>query len=367
MIFYAQSVALLNAQSKVIAELSLKNIKYSVWSNDGQFVALMSKHTLTIANRKLEIVTSNHESIRIKSASWDETGVLVYSTLNHIKYCLLNGDSGIIKTLEKTLYITKVHGKFVYALNREGEVEILAIDPTEYRFKKALVNKNFPEVLRIIKNSNLVGQNIISYLQKSGYPEIALQFVEDPQTRFDLALQYGNLTSALEEAQKLNNDLVWERLGKEALSQGNTDIVELVYQNLKQFDKLSFLYLLRGDNSKLSKMESIAESRSDISGLIQNTFYNNSVQKRAALFLDAGSGPLAYAVAKANGDEALASSILQSNDIDEQDVSLPKRIFASTNSKLPIITKPLQKWPLKEEEPSFFEKASFVRPHGRFG
>lgn len=358
LILYSHSVVLMDVQQgKALAELPLKNIKYTVWSQDGQYVALMSKHTLTIANRKLEIVTSNHESIRIKSASWDETGVLIYSTLNHIKYCLLNGDSGIIKTLEKTLYISKVHGKFVYALNREGEVEILTIDPTEYRFKKALVNKNFPEVIRIIKNSNLVGQNIISYLQKSGYPEIALQFVEDPQTRFDLATQYGNLEVALEEAEKLNNDLVWEKLGKEAFAQGNTDIVELVYQNTKQFDKLSFLYLLKGDTSKLTKMETIAEHRSDIAGLIQNTFYNNSIQKRASVFLNAGSAPLAYAVAKANGDEDLAESILQSEEIDEQDVSLPEIVSSSTNIKNSVLPVPLKNWPLKDAEVSFFEKA----------
>lgn len=181
----------------------MKNVKYVSWSLDGQYVALMSKHTISIVTKNLEVVTSMHETIRIKSAAWDETGVLIYSTLNHIKYTLLNGDNGIIKTLENTLYINKVHGKFLYALNREGEVEVVTIDPTEYRFKKALVNKNFPEVLRIIKNSNLVGQNIISYLQKSGFPDIALQFVQEPQTRFDLALEHGDLNVAFEEASKL--------------------------------------------------------------------------------------------------------------------------------------------------------------------
>ncbi len=38
----------------------------------------------------------------------DENGVLIYTTLNHIKYCLPNGDSGIIRTLEIPVYITKV-------------------------------------------------------------------------------------------------------------------------------------------------------------------------------------------------------------------------------------------------------------------
>jgi len=34
--------------------------------------------------------------------------VLVYTTLNHIKYCLPNGDHGIIRTLDVPVYLTKV-------------------------------------------------------------------------------------------------------------------------------------------------------------------------------------------------------------------------------------------------------------------
>ncbi len=62
-----------------------------------------------------------HETIRVKSAAWDENGVLIYTTLNHIKYCLPNGDSGIIRTLDMPLYITRAAGGVVYALDREGK------------------------------------------------------------------------------------------------------------------------------------------------------------------------------------------------------------------------------------------------------
>lgn len=44
----------------------------------------------------------------MQSAAWDDHGVLVYTTLNHIKYCLPNGDSGIIRTLDVPVYITQV-------------------------------------------------------------------------------------------------------------------------------------------------------------------------------------------------------------------------------------------------------------------
>lgn len=344
-------------QGKKVAQMHVKNVKYVAWSNDGQYLAMMSKHTITITNKRLELINSMHETIRIKSAAWDESGVLVYTTLNHIRYSLLNGDHGIIKTLEKTLYIHKVQGKLVYALNRDGEMEVLNIDPTEYRFKKALVNKNFPEVLRIIKNSNLVGQNIISYLQKSGYPEIALQFVQDPQTRFDLALEYGNLEVATEEAKKLNNNATWDKLSQEALAQGNTSLTEMVYQTQNAFDKLSFLYTITGDHSKLSKMEKIAENHGATSSVLMNSFYSNSVENRAKLFASSGSNPLAYAIAKSNGNEEMAAFYLSEAGIDEANVILPDELFPSNNVKEPCVSEPLQSWPLKEAELSYFEKA----------
>ncbi len=151
-----------------------------------------------------------HETIRVKSAAWDDNGVLIYTTLNHIKYCLPNGDSGIIRTLDTPLYITKVVNNVVYALDREGknrQIQVRRIPPTprpatqgcflrverragrgdapvrgsrtelmpaaagasnawqvdvtEYMFKLALLQRKFDQVIAMIKGSALCGSAII--------------------------------------------------------------------------------------------------------------------------------------------------------------------------------------------------------------
>ena len=71
-----------------------------------------------------------HETIRVKSAAWDDNGVLVYTTLNHIKYCLPNGDSGIIRTLDVPVYITRVAGSMLHCLDREGKVRQIQVRPS---------------------------------------------------------------------------------------------------------------------------------------------------------------------------------------------------------------------------------------------
>lgn len=160
------NVVLYDIQAKKnLAELAVNGVKYVVWSSDGLHVALLSKHNVTITDRNLQQLSTLHETIRIKSAAWaDEPGVLLYSTLNHIKYSLMNGDNGIVRTLAQTLYLLKVKGRAIYCLDRAAKPKVLQIDPTEYRFKLALVKRNYDEMLNIIKTSSLVGQSIVSLL-----------------------------------------------------------------------------------------------------------------------------------------------------------------------------------------------------------
>ncbi|KAF2972016.1 hypothetical protein GQX73_g1504 [Xylaria multiplex] len=339
-----------------IAELAVNGVKYVVWSNDGLHAALLSKHHITIVTKGLEQVSILHETIRIKSASWDDAGVLLYSTLNHIKYTLMNGDNGIVRTLDQTVYLVKVKGRNVYCLDRSAKPKVLHIDPTEYRFKLSLVKRNYEEMLHIIRTSSLVGQSIISYLQKKGYPEIALQFVQDPSTRFELAIECGNLDVAVEMAKELDRPKLWTRLGTEALAHGNHQVVEMAYQKLKQFDKLSFLYLSTGDHSKLARMAKIAEHRGDFTARFQNALFLSEVEDRIQMFKEVDLYPLAYMTAKAHGLEDECQSILEATGVTEDQLTLPK-FGASLPTPKPIVPTFKANWPTKAASQSFFEKA----------
>ena len=50
--------------------------------------------------------------------------------------------------------------------------QTITFDPTEYRFKLALLRNNYEEMLHIIRTSTLLGQSIIAYLQQKGFPEV---------------------------------------------------------------------------------------------------------------------------------------------------------------------------------------------------
>ncbi|KAL2877489.1 hypothetical protein SGCOL_007233 [Colletotrichum sp. CLE4] len=350
-------------QKKSVAELAVNGVKYVVWSNDGLYAALLSKHNVTIVTKTLEQVSTLHETIRIKSATWDDAGVLLYSTLNHIKYTLLNGDNGIVRTLDQTVYLVRVKGRNVYCLDRAAKPKVLHVDPTEYRFKLALVKRNYEEMLHIIQNSSLVGQSIISYLQKKGYPEIALQFVQDPATRFELAIECGNLDVAVETAKELDRPKLWQRLSAEALAHGNHQVVEMAYQKLKQFDKLSFLYLSTGDHSKLARMAKIAEHRGDFTARFQNALYLGEVEDRIQMFKEIDLYPLAYMTAKSHGLEEECQAILEAIGLTEGQLETPTIGEALTPPK-PVVPTFKANWPTKATSQSVFEKALLGQVEG---
>lgn len=352
------SVILFDTETRAtLGELNINAVRYVVWSADMNMVALISKHNIAIANKNLVQSCLIHETIKIKSGVWDEAGIFVFSTLNHLKYVLPEGDCGIIKTLDQPVYITRVKGKAVHSLDRDGKTRVISIDPTEYKFKLALVRRNYEEVLHIIRTSNLVGQSIIAYLQKKGYPELALHFVKDPKTRFDLALECGNMEVAVEMAKTMDREECWAKLGSEALKQGNHQILEMCYQRAKQFDKLSFLYLITGNVDKLKKMLKIAELRNDVMSRYHNAIYVGDVEEQIQVLKDVGQAPLAYLMAQTHGLTEEAESILIANGLD-QHPQLPAG-GELLKTPTPIIRDFDGSWPTLNINRSAFETGSF--------
>merc|ERR550532_1358249 len=353
----AESVILFDVQQKrQLGHAKIPKCRYVVWSSDMSTVALLSKHLVQICNKKLETLCSIHENTRVKSATWDDSGVLVYTTSNHIKYAITNGDHGIIRTLDTPVYLTRMRGDQIFLLNRECKPCTMAVDTTEYRFKLALINKKYEEVLHMVRNAKLVGQSIIAYLQKKGYPEVALHFVKDEKTRFGLALECGNIEIALEAARALDDKDCWENLGEAALLQGNHQVVEMCYQRTKNFDKLSFLYLITGNLEKLKKMMKIAEIRKDTSGQFQNALYLGEVDERVKILQGCGQTSLAYLTAATHGLTEQAEKIKETVDTEKSPLPEP-----SAGARLlqppPAIAQSEQNWPLLTVSRGFFDSA----------
>lgn len=368
------AVQLLDVQQKrTVASVKVSKCRYAIWNADMSLVALLGKHTVIICTKKLEQLCSITEGARVKSGAFDDSTpqpVFIYTTANHIKYCCKDGDYGIIRTLDVPVYVVKVVasevGARVVCLDRDARPKVLSIDPTEYRFKLALLTRQYDQVLHMVRTAKLVGQSIISYLQEKGYPEVALHFVKDARTRLSLALQCGNIEVALEAAKSLDEPDSWDQLAQAALSTGNHQIVEMCYQRTKNFDKLSFLYLITGNLDKLRKMMKIAEIRKDVSSQFQGALLLGDVNERIRLLKNAGQLSLAYLTA-INHKQIKEAEELKAA-LEAANLPIPK---ANPNAQFLCPPLPVQKaqpnWPLLAVSKSFFEVAGGARAGGAVG
>jgi coatomer protein complex subunit alpha (xenin) len=303
---------------RVLGEITAPKIKTVVWSPDGSKVAIVCKYGIVMADRSLEQLCSISDNVRIKSGAWDvsPTGgtaseLFVYTTLHHVKYCLPSGDTGTIRTLDQPLYAQRIVKDQLFCLDREARPRILSLDTTEALFKLALSQQKYGKVMHMVRHSRLCGRAIVAYLQNKGFPEVALHFVREPRTRFRLALACGNIEAAMESAFTLEQKAqaegkdtgrdVWGELGSEALRQGNHQVVEMSYQRTKDFDRLSFLYLITGDTDKLRKMLKISNMRQDIMGRYHNALLLGDAAERVHVLEESGNLPLAYISATLHG------------------------------------------------------------------
>jgi coatomer protein complex subunit alpha (xenin) len=346
---------------KTVDEVAVPGgVRYVVWSQNGNYVAFMSKHNVLMCGKNLEYHHSFHENIRVKSGAWDENGVFVYSTLSHVKYCLTNGDSGIIHSLQNPIYIVRVHKQNLWFIDRENQVHRQKLNCTEYLFKLSLHQRKFNDVKMWIQNGRLCGNVVIGYLKQKGFPEVALHFVEDQQTRFNLALEYGHIEVAMTAAQELDEQTCWNRLGLEALRQGNQQIVEMVYQKTMNLDSLSFLYLITGSATKLKKMSTIAVKRQDVMLRFNNALMLGNIEERVKILAEMGQVPLATLTAKTHNITEFIERLedqMQGTDVSSQ---IPP------NAQLLLPPVPLFKaeqgdmnWPLLKSTQMIFKEKAF--------
>lgn len=198
--------------------------------------------------KNFELLNQQKESSKVKSGCFDENNSFIYSTSTHLKYMFASDckTTGTFKSIEHPTYVAFFMKNQVYAITRQGEMDAITVNNTDYLFKIALQKKNLMEVKEILSQGSLCGNTIVSYLKEQGHSEIALFFEQDLKARFNLAIACGNIQAALESAKELQDKECFSKLAQTAIALGNYHITEQCYQMTRQFDKLNFFYATTG-------------------------------------------------------------------------------------------------------------------------
>jgi coatomer protein complex subunit alpha (xenin) len=263
----------------------ISDLKFVIWNVNMSFAALVGEKSILIVNKNLEITHRIRENSNIKSAVFDENSVLFYSTYFHIKYSLINGLNGIIKSTDMSNYLLLVSSSVIYYSDIKNHKNSFKFNYIEIRFNLALMNKNYDDTVNILKTGQVSGIKIVEDLKENGFPDLSLKFVKDPKQKFLLALQSGKLEEAFAVADELKDKSYYNRLAEKAMLLGKLSIVEHCYIKAQNLDKLMFFYSLSGKYDKLKKLDTLLQNKGDSNRRLINTIYTgNSLERTRILY-----------------------------------------------------------------------------------
>lgn len=121
------------------------------WNKDFRFCVIQCKKDLYVMTKAFKKVARIQESIKILHGTWTKDNIFIYSTYNHIKYALPNGDKGILRSLSDIQYPVALVDNQVITMNHEDQPEKFEINKAECLFKLSLWQNDISAVKAYIK------------------------------------------------------------------------------------------------------------------------------------------------------------------------------------------------------------------------
>ncbi|EDO08551.1 Coatomer WD associated region family protein [Babesia bovis T2Bo] len=238
-----------------------------------KLIAAVFRNKVLIYDRKLEKLASAEVHGKIKTAAWYENSAVIYATDERMYYIMVNGDCGVLQSIDAPIYIVRIKNTSLHVMKRDHRCYRIEINSDEFFFKVALYYKKVDTAKKLIEAGRIHGNAMVAYLINKNYPSLARMIITDPMMKLEVALKFGDIEEALEDAHVIDDVETWENVGNAAMEQGNCVVAEAAYQKAKLFDKLSMLYLITGNSAKLKKMLNLCKFRNDITSTIQNAIY----------------------------------------------------------------------------------------------
>ncbi|TBT98319.1 hypothetical protein CWI39_2485p0010, partial [Hamiltosporidium magnivora] len=172
----------------------------------------------------ISIISTTVEPVGINYGFFYKEG-FIYSTKRHLKYLLNSSDTGILKSLDKQIYVFYMCNDFVFYLtsrssssngyissgysssksntnnntnNNEFIIENTKIDFTEFEFKLSVNKNEDKKILEIIRNGKLLGLSFLSFLIKNNKGVLVLDSVSNLEQKIEILLSVGRLEECLD-------------------------------------------------------------------------------------------------------------------------------------------------------------------------
>ncbi|KAF3827172.1 hypothetical protein GH733_002658 [Mirounga leonina] len=255
--------------------------KHIFWSDSGELVCIATEESFFILkylSEKVLAAQETHEGVTedgiedafevlgeiqeiVKTGLWVGDCFIYTSSVNRLNY-YVGGEIVTIAHLDRTMYLLGYIPKDnrLYLGDKELNIVSYSLLVSVLEYQTAVMRRDFSmadKVLPTIPKEQRT--RVAHFLEKQGFKQQALTVSTDPEHRFELALQLGELHIAYQLAVEAESEQKWKQLAELAISKCQFGLAQECLHHAQDYGGLLLLATASGNASMVNKLAEGAE------------------------------------------------------------------------------------------------------------
>lgn len=294
--------------------------KHVFWSDSGELVCIgtdesffvlryLPERVAAAAESKEEITEDGIEGAFevlgevpgvVKTGVWVGDCFIYTSSLNRLNY-YVGGEIITIAHLDRTMYLLGYIPKDdrLYLGDKELNVVSYSLLLSVLEYQTAVMRRDFGTADKVLPTVPKEQRTrVANFLEKQGFREQALAVSTDPEHRFELALQLGELTLAHELASEAESEHKWKQLAELATAKCRFGLAQECLHQAQDYGGLLLLATASGNAAMVDKLAEGAERSGKTNVAFLTCFLQGRMDKCLQLLIDTNRLPEAAFLAR---------------------------------------------------------------------
>mmetsp|Transcript_32188 Transcript_32188/g.44654 ORF Transcript_32188/g.44654 Transcript_32188/m.44654 type:complete len:968 (-) Transcript_32188:442-3345(-) len=316
-------------EARVIRRIDVA-VKDIFWSESGEYVAIACEASFYILRYNREAVDEYLSSVasgeaaaageetdgledafdllheigeRVRTATWAGDCFIYNNQDSKLNYCV-GGEVTTIFHLDRPMYILgyMASQNRLYLIDREFCVMSYTLLMSAIEFKTLVLRSEVDAALELLSGiPEDQHSGLARFLEARGHSKEALQVAIEPDYKFDLAIQLGELAIAREIASGIaiaGSEGKWKQLGELAMSSGDLILAESCLNQAQDLGGLLLLYSATANADKITELAELAKGKGKHNVAFLSLFILNRLEDCIQLLCDTGRIPEAAFMAR---------------------------------------------------------------------
>ncbi|KAK4819455.1 hypothetical protein QYF61_004681 [Mycteria americana] len=308
--------------------------KHIFWSDSGELVCIATEESFFILkylSEKVAAAQETHEGVTedgiedafevlgeiqeiVKTGLWVGDCFIYTSSVNRLNY-YVGGEIVTIAHLDRTMYLLGYIPKDnrLYLGDKELNIVSYSLLVSVLEYQTAVMRRDFSMADKVLPTipkeqrtrvahflEKQARKLLLSYqkLNKSGFKQQALAVSTDPEHRFELALQLGELKIAYQLAVEAESEQKWKQLAELAISKCQFGLAQECLHHAQDYGGLLLLATASGNANMVNKLAEGAEKDGKNNVAFMSYFLQGKLDSCLELLIKTGRLPEAAFLAR---------------------------------------------------------------------